>query len=388
MNDETVLDSPPPAEGRTVPLRDLRLDFNVVAGADARHPNRDDVCEEDVHRPGALRRMGRSVALAAAVLSGVGLASAPASAEIAVSWAAPAGGGVFTAGSIVDLTGNANASGIVGGTGLDLALVLDSSGSMLRINNGKSRETWLKEAASQLVRSLPAVSTSVAVIEFDTNATLLRPLTPLATGQGDVLSAIDSVDADGGTDIGVGIMLATGELTGIRHTAGRIQVIATVSDGESAGSPASLAAAARIGGVDAVHAVGLPGHSVSTMRSIAVAGNGVYTNVADLATLTNLFSGTGGNLVGLQKVDVTLGDGSVIQNAATDGLGNFFLSGITIREGDNTFRAVAYDSLGNSATATLSLTGLPVAAVPEPQMYALFGVGLGLLTWQARRKLG
>ena len=310
--------------------------------------------------------------------------SSSALAAVAVNWAGPSSSGVYFAGQVINPFGNANASGIVGGSGLDLALVLDSSGSMGSVNSGKTLNQWLQEASTALVNALPAASTSVSVIDFDSGATLLQGLTPLSSGSAAVISAINAIDASGGTNIGAGIDSAATELTGANHTAGATQMMVVVSDGFSSGDPASNALAALGAGVDAIHTVGLPGHDAFTMQNIATSGNGIYTNVSNLTSLIDLFNGTSGNLVGIDHVDVTMNNGVLINDIAIDGLGNFVLPNATLALGDNIFTAVAYDTLGNSASAELILTAIP--AVPEPSTYAMLGFGLLLLGWVNNRR--
>ncbi|RZI79076.1 MAG: VWA domain-containing protein [Rubrivivax sp.] len=324
----------------------------------------------------------KTIAAGAALLLSSLLPAGSALAAVGVSWVSPLNNSVFNAGSIVSLSGAANASGISGGTGLDLALVLDSSGSMGTVSGGKTRQAWVREAAAALVNAVPQSTTSVAVVEFDSDANLLKALSPLTGDKAAVLAAINAVDASGNTNIGAGIDKAKTELIGPHATAGRIQVQVVLSDGVSSGNPTLSASNAFLAGVEAVHTVGIPGHSVATMQAIATAGHGTYTNGTDLTALLGLFNGTGGNLVGIDKVDVTLNDGTVLHNVAIDGLGNFVLPSITVFAGDNLFTAQAFDTLGNSAVAQLHLTG----AVPEPETLALLMAGLVVCGVSARAR--
>jgi len=318
-----------------------------------------------------------------------GLFFATANAATSVSWVSPADGSSYPTGTSVSPTGIAGTTGVVGGSGLDLMLVLDSSGSMGSYYNGKTLRQWQAEAAKALVASLPTGTTSVGIVEFDSDANLVTGLTALtpASNIAAINAAIDSVDASGGTNIPSGISAATTELTGAHHTAGRAQMMVVLSDGYSSGNPGAAAAAAVSAGVDAIHSVGLPGHSIATMQSIASNGNGVYTNANDLSTLIGIFDGTGGNLVGLDHIDVEMPDGTMLNNVAHDALGNFQVGPYALATGANLFRAHAYGTDGTSASADLTLYGTAnPPTVPAPGPLALLGLGILGLAVTARKR--
>lgn len=327
------------------------------------------------------------------ILMLVFLYAGTAMADVAVSWIQPPSGDVCI-GSCVAPSGQASATGTIGGTGLDLVLVLDSSGSMTTVVSGKSRQVWQKEAAIALVNALPTATTAVGVVEFDSDANTIKILSQLTTDKAAVIAAINSVDASGGTTIGTGIDKAKLELTGVNHTAGRTQSMVVISDGETSGTPRTNALAAVAAGVDSIHTVGLPGHSVATMKSIVngvdnIYGTaddlGTYTDGTDVTALSGIFSGTGGNLVGIDHVEITLPDGTVIASIAIDGLGNFTVPNWIMEAGLNTFTATAYDTAGNSATAILALNGVNCNQVPEPSTLLLLLGALPSLAILRRR---
>jgi hypothetical protein len=271
------------------------------------------------------------------------------------------------------------------------------------VESGKTRQQWQQEAAIALVNILPEPTTAVAVIEFDSDANTVQVLTQLTTNKAAVIAAIQSIDSGGLTDIGEGIDVGAAELTSSRHTPGRLQMMLVTSDGEVTSgtpTPGESADAAIALGVDQIHSVGLPGHDVATMQSLVDGPNdvydggpddhGVYTGVSDLTDLEDIFTGTGGSLVGLDYVDLTLPDGTFLADYPTDGLGNFTYTGWSMQLGANTFTADAYGTDGSSATASLTLLGkdCPGPAIPEPSTFLLLGIGIvGLAGGFIRRRM-
>jgi Ca-activated chloride channel family protein len=121
--------------------------------------------------------------------------------------------------------------------GLNLALVLDVSGSMYEEDGtGVSRLKRVQDAATAAIQKLKPDDT-LAIVAFAHNALTLLPPTPLSDKARveDVIRRIDMFDVDpGGTSMDEGMKLAMAEVE--RQTApGRLSQIVVLTDGETTG---------------------------------------------------------------------------------------------------------------------------------------------------------
>ncbi len=311
-------------------------------------------------------------------------------AATSVSWLTPPDGTHFLAGTTQTLTGQAAGQGQTGGTGLDLVLVMDSSGSMWG-----SGITAQQNAANAMITALPQSTTSVAIVSFSSSATTRLGLTALDGTNTSLHTAVNGIAAGGGTAIHAGIGRAD-EVLGTATDANRLQAMVVMSDGGSTVSLAdSSADAAMLSNTEAIHSVGMgTNFSAAALQAAVNGADDIYGNTddygsfvgANFASLVGLFTGSTGNLVGLDYIDITLPDATVLSNYATDGFGNFSLD-YSLAVGANVFSVTAYGDDGTSATAEWTLYGDTANnQIPEPSTVLLFGVGLAGLVVRARSR--
>src|SRR5262249_13838751 len=121
--------------------------------------------------------------------------------------------------------------------GLNLALVLDVSGSMYEEDGtGISRLQRIQDACVNAIKSLKDTDT-LAIVAFAHNALVLLPSTPLSEKAKieDVIRKIDMFDVDpGGTAMDEGMALAIGEIEKTAG-AGRLSQVVVLTDGETSG---------------------------------------------------------------------------------------------------------------------------------------------------------
>ena len=106
--------------------------------------------------------------------------------------------------------------------------------SLLFDTSGSADQTEQEEIGRRIVRQL-GDSSQVSVVDFDYDAVELVGLDRLESNRNDVIDAINQIDADGGTDIGVGLNAAADSLSGNDGT------IVLITDGEAGDDPISTA---------------------------------------------------------------------------------------------------------------------------------------------------
>lgn len=133
--------------------------------------------------------------------------------------------------------------------GLNLALVLDVSGSMYEEDGtGISRLKRIQDAARTAIEKLRPADT-LAVIAFAHNAQIVLPATPISEKDKvfEVINHIDMFDVDpGGTAMDQGMQLGLDELTKGAGD-GRLTQMVVLTDGETTGEQTCRQLAERLG---------------------------------------------------------------------------------------------------------------------------------------------
>lgn len=132
---------------------------------------------------------------------------------------------------------------------------------------------------------------------------------------------------------------------------------------------------------------GTPGFSASGDSVFAYTGAGAAQPERLIAALSSEnFAGSSlagsGLTVGVTAVTVGTGADFAEYTGARDGLASFGAYAGALNDG-SLWRS---QLTGEFALTAPNMAGFSVAAVPEPQTYALLGTGLGLIGWRLRRR--
>jgi von Willebrand factor type A domain/Bacterial TSP3 repeat len=170
--------------------------------------------------------------------------------------------------------------------GLDVALVLDSSGSMAWNDPQNIRLSSSKGFVDTL---LPA--DRAAIVDFDDSVRVWQTLT---SDKALLKAGIDRVDAYGGTNIGAGVETGLNQLT---SSGTRTKVMVLLTDGD--GSYSSTLTARANNEKVTIFTIGLgSGVNTALLNGIAAGTGGKYFSVADASGLTQAFKGIGNETSG------------------------------------------------------------------------------------------
>lgn len=162
----------------------------------------------------------------------------------------------------------------------DVFLVIDSSGSM----GWNDPSDLRKQAAKNFVARMKATD-RVGVVDFDSAA---RLAVGLSASQSSINSAIDTIDSNGGTDIGSGVSIALSQLTANSDsTKNRAIILLTDGDGSYDTTLTTQLASAGI----RVFTIGLTGAVNTTLlQGIANGTSGGYKQIATADGLNSIFT--------------------------------------------------------------------------------------------------
>ncbi len=242
--------------------------------------------------------------------------------------------GSYTTCKNINISGIASAVRRNGKNGnLNLIFIMDSSGSM----GWNDPSGFRKKGAKNLIDLLPKSNqVAIAVVDFDSYASVIQSFTFNHTK---AKNAIDTLNAQGGTNIGKAVDLSNQYLIDNgNNKSAWIEILFT--DGKGYYNQKSTLDAAKAGII--IHTMGLSNEvDKSLLEGIAKGTNGTYTYVDNPADLTVAFTKlTLTNIIGV----------TVNGNAATlNPDGSFEYNNFNLIEGNNTITAIV--------TATDNTTG-------------------------------
>lgn len=165
--------------------------------------------------------------------------------------------------------------------GLDIAILMDNSGSMTE----SDPEYFRVEAVKNMLGDLHDYD-RLALIQFSDTAQLLQPLTSNRT---DIENALQSIVPAGGTDMSLGLEKAMDELNASKSNNHKMIIVLT--DGVSINNPASIEYAKQAYENNVtIFTIGL-GSSIdlTTLTAIANETGGQYFQAANATHLTTIF---------------------------------------------------------------------------------------------------
>jgi Ca-activated chloride channel family protein len=241
---------------------------------------------------------------------------------------------------------------------LDLFLVLDTSKSLHKTDPKDYRVA----GAVGLVKSLPSKSDiQVGVVDFDSNADLLAPLT---SDRAKVVRTLRGLDRTGSTDLAAGIKAAlSGFDQGARR--GSSRVILLFTDGKSDEKEALQAMGeARRRGV-AIHTLLLGSNEKGTqiLRAIAKGAGGSFLRVTDPAKLPDAFLNL--RTTGVEGVTLSANGSPPVAARLSGGT---FTGRVPLQMGENRIVATAtsLDGETRDASTTVIVSGPLSVGIDTP----------------------
>lgn len=214
--------------------------------------------------------------------------------------------------------------------GVDIALVLDVSASMLAVDEGASRLERMKADVRRLLATMPAARVALLVVAG--RSYVLTPLTSDHDALGLFLDGLDpGMVSQGGTALAQGLTQAT-QLLGTSPDGGDRALI-VMSDGETWDEEAEIATAAR-GARDARLAVVTVGYGTAAGATIPMAGGDVKRDASGQPVITRASAAT---LEGIAR----LADGVHVDGISADRPGRIRAAVRRLRQTERVYNAGA-----------------------------------------------
>jgi Ca-activated chloride channel family protein len=196
------------------------------------------------------------------------------------------------------------------GHGLDLALVLDASGSMRALDadvagERRTRLALAREVVARFAQQRAAEGDRVALVVFGETAFTLCPLTSDGALLAAALDRVEAGMAGEATALGEALALGVKRVQAGARSAGRVAVLLT--DGRHNAGALSVEAATALAAADGVRvhtvAIGSAGAEVPMQRGPGAAGRGLRFERHDVdpAVLAAVAGGTGGRFFAARR---------------------------------------------------------------------------------------
>ena len=215
-------------------------------------------------------------------------------------------------------------------TGVDIALVLDVSASMLAVDEGASRLEHMKADVRRLLVTMPGARVALLVV-----AGRSYILTPLTADHDALELFLDGLDpgmvSQGGTALAAGVAQAT-QLLGVSQDGGD-RALVVMSDGETWDDEGDIATAAQAAR-DARVAVVTVQYGTAAGATIPIAGGGVKRDADGRPVITKANAAT---LEGIAR----LTDGVFVDGEAADRPGRIRVALRRLRETERVYNAGA-----------------------------------------------
>jgi tight adherence protein B len=268
------------------------------------------------------------------------------------------------------------------GDGLDVVLVVDTSGSM----SGAPLQA-AQAAAAAFLAQVPATA-RVAVVGFGSTPVLASPLT---TDRATLAAAVSGLTASGETALYDAVGLALGQFDAAGRT--RRHVVLLSDGGDTASTTALDAVRPRLAGADVrldVAALTTAESRPQALAALADAGRGSLVSAADPAALTAIYAGLARGLANQFLVEVALtGHGPTRLRIALDHAGAPAGAEVTVDLPAALPPAPAAPTAGpDPAPAAARVSGAAALAAGGALCFGALILGLSLLPLGAARREG